>query len=169
MRVACAEALQHASLGVLPENRTFEIPTAVRAEDAAFLHIIVIAQQGIRKGRVAAGDDVTIVGAGLIAQLAAQLARAAGARSVTVVAATAAKRELSLRLGANAFVDLSRDARLVGGLASTVVVDVTGSPEALATSVRAAAPGARIVLLGSTRGINARVDFDELVRRKELT
>src|SRR6185369_14364245 len=91
-----------------------------------------------------------------------------GAGAVTVVASSSAKRALSQQSGARHFVDLSRDPHEVDRLRGDVVIEVTGSPDALDVATRAAAPGGRVVLLGSTRGVNRAVDFDALVRNREL-
>src|SRR4030095_655399 len=56
----------------------------------------------------------------------------------------------------------------VSARASEWWMEATGSPEALALAAEAARPGGRIVLLGSTRGLNTGGDFDPLLRRKEL-
>ncbi len=168
-RVACGETIPHASLALVRHGRAFPIGNGVSLEDAAFLHLLVIVQQGVRKGRLQPGERLVVVGAGLLGLLAVQLGRCSGAGAVTVVAASSAKRELALRSGAARFIDLQRGDVEVSALGADVVIEVTGSPEALAVAARAARPGGRVVLLGSTRGINRGVDFDALVRRREIT
>jgi predicted dehydrogenase len=86
-----------------------------------------------------------------------------------IVATSAAKRALSLESGAGQFVDLGRSPDALDRLRADLVVEVTGSPEALEAARRATAPGGRLVLLGSTRGLNRDVDFDRLVRERELS
>jgi 2-desacetyl-2-hydroxyethyl bacteriochlorophyllide A dehydrogenase len=168
-RVACTETVPHASLAVVRAERVFPIPAAASAADAAFLQLAIIAQYGLRRGRVGRGERVVVVGAGLIAQLAARIARAWGAKGVAVVASSSAKRSISLASGADQFVDLGRDPGALDRLRADVVVEVTGSPDALEAAARAAAPEGRIVLLGSTRGLNRGVDFDALLRDRELS
>jgi 2-desacetyl-2-hydroxyethyl bacteriochlorophyllide A dehydrogenase len=165
-RVACT-TMPHASIALLPAERVFALDDRVDLEAGAFLELAIIAQQGVRKGRVEPGSRVSVIGAGLVGLLAAQVARAAGA-SVTVVAASGTKREAALAAGAERFVALDRPGLDISALASQVVIEATGSPEALALAAEAATPGGRIVLLGSTRGLNTAVDFDTLLRRKEL-
>ena len=167
--VACTETIYHASLALVRKERVFALPTGASAEDAAFLQLLIIAQQAIRKGRLKPGEKVAIVGAGLIGQLALQLARAWGAEYVAMVASSPAKRDLSLRCGAHEFISLADDPQGATGLASDVVIEVTGSPEALVLAAQAAAHSGRVVLLGSTRGVNRELDFDRLLRPKELS
>lgn len=166
-RVACTETLHHASLALVRASRVFRLPVAVRSEDAAFLQLIIIALHGLRRARVNQGDRVAIVGAGLVGQIVLQLSRAIEAGAVTMIASTAAKQDLAS--GADHFIDLSRDGAAVDRVNADVVIEVAGTPEALPVAVRAAAPQGRIALLGSTRGINRRVNFDDFLRHKELS
>ena len=54
------------------------VPAACRAEDAAFTTIAAIALHGLRLAEVGPGSKVVVLGLGLIGQLAARLAMAAG-------------------------------------------------------------------------------------------
>jgi predicted dehydrogenase/NADPH:quinone reductase-like Zn-dependent oxidoreductase len=167
-RVACGETIPHASLALVRQDRVFSISTVLEFEEAAFLHLLVIVQQGIRKGHLQPGERLTVIGAGLLGLLAVQLGRCWGASEIAVMAASSAKRELALRSGAVRFIDLERSGVEVNAPGADVVIEVTGSPEALPVAAQAARPGGRVVLLGSTRGINRGVDFDTLLRRREL-
>jgi L-iditol 2-dehydrogenase len=61
------------------------------------------------------------------------------------------------------------DAPLAGELAPAVVIEATGHPDAANSAFGIAAPGGRVVLLGSTRGATAEVNFYRDVHRKGLT
>jgi 2-desacetyl-2-hydroxyethyl bacteriochlorophyllide A dehydrogenase len=166
-RVACT-GVQHASIALLPAERTFALDDRIDLEAAAFLELAIIAQQGVRKGHIQPGSRVGVIGGGLVGLLAAQVARAAGA-SVTVIAGSAAKRSAALATGADRFVALDRAGVDLAELACEAVIEATGSPDALAVATEAVTSGGRVVLLGSTRGVNRGVDFDRLLRRKEIT
>ncbi len=166
-RVACT-GMPHASIAVLAADHVFLLDDRIDLEAGAFVELAIIAQQGVRKGRVEPGSRVCVIGAGLVGLLAAQVARAAGA-SVTVVAASGTKREAAVAAGAERFFALDRRGLDLSDVASQVVIEATGNPEALALAAQVATPGARLVLLGSTRGLNRDVDFDVLLRQKEIT
>ena len=80
MRVACGgAAASHAEYVSVPANLVVPIPNGVTSKDAAFATVGAIAMHGLRMGGLALGDRVVIVGLGLVGQIAARLAIAAGA------------------------------------------------------------------------------------------
>lgn len=84
-RVACAglNFANHAEIDYVPRNLAVRIPDGVSFDDACFVTIGAIALQGVRLAELQLGETVVVLGLGLVGQIAAQLARAAGA---TVVA-----------------------------------------------------------------------------------
>jgi predicted dehydrogenase len=70
--------------------------------------------------------------------------------------------------GASAFLVAGEDDAAIAALGAALVVDATGEPDALATALAAAGEGARVVLLGSPRGVTRDFPSGEL-RRKGLT
>ena len=68
----------HAELQAVPGLLCATVPDGVPAEDAAFTTIASIALHGLRQADVEPGSKVVVLGLGLIGQLAARLAIAAG-------------------------------------------------------------------------------------------
>ena len=68
----------HAEYQVVPGLLCAAVPDGVPAQDAAFTTIASIALHGLRQAEAGPGSRVVILGLGLIGQLAARLARAAG-------------------------------------------------------------------------------------------
>jgi predicted dehydrogenase/threonine dehydrogenase-like Zn-dependent dehydrogenase len=68
----------HAEFQVVPGLLCAPVPDGVTAQDAAFTTIAAIALHGLRLAEAGPGSKVVIVGLGLIGQLAARLAIAAG-------------------------------------------------------------------------------------------
>jgi 2-desacetyl-2-hydroxyethyl bacteriochlorophyllide A dehydrogenase len=106
-----------------------------------------IAEFGVARAGDLAGRSVAVIGAGAIGLLAQRVAAASGARPCAVVAASTAKDRVargdpSVRLCPPAEVD---------ELCADVVIEATGAPAGLELALRAAAPGAAVVLLGTTR------------------
>lgn len=81
-RVACAGAgyANHAELVFVPHNLCVRIPDQVAMQDAAFTTVGAIAMQGVRQAQVAIGENVAVIGLGLVGQLTVQILRAAGCR-----------------------------------------------------------------------------------------
>src|SRR5579859_2676628 len=68
----------HAEFQVVPGLLCAPVPEGVAAQDAAFTTIAAIALHALRIAEVGPGSKVVVVGLGLIGQLAARLAMAAG-------------------------------------------------------------------------------------------
>jgi predicted dehydrogenase/threonine dehydrogenase-like Zn-dependent dehydrogenase len=113
-RVACAGLghANHAEIDYVPRNLAARMPDSVSYEDGCFVTVGTIALHGVRLADIALGDRVVVLGLGLVGQIAAQLARCAGA---TVIACDldSAKLDMAKRLGAHHVVS-------AGALASTV-------------------------------------------------
>jgi predicted dehydrogenase/threonine dehydrogenase-like Zn-dependent dehydrogenase len=70
-RVACAGAgyASHAEFVSVPENLVTKVPEGAALEDAAFTTVGAIAMQGIRRAELTPGENVGIIGLGLVGQL----------------------------------------------------------------------------------------------------
>lgn len=85
-RVACAGAgyANHCEVNFVPRNLAVHIPEGVGTDAAALTTIGAIAMQGLRQARIAFGETVAVVGAGLIGVMAIQIAKAAGCRVIAI-------------------------------------------------------------------------------------
>ena len=79
-RVACAGGgyAVHAEYVPVPMNLVAELPKSVGFESAAFATLGAIALHGFRLSGARLGENVGVIGLGLLGQLAASIARAAG-------------------------------------------------------------------------------------------
>lgn len=79
-RVACAGAnyASHAEYNIVPKNLITPLPKNVDFESAAFTTLGAIALQGFRLAEPQLGDNVAVIGLGLLGLLTVQLAAAAG-------------------------------------------------------------------------------------------
>jgi polar amino acid transport system substrate-binding protein len=127
-RVACAGAgyANHAEAVVVPRNLVVPIPEGVSFEDAAYVTLGAIALQGVRVADVRLGEQVAVIGLGLLGQLAVQILRASGCR-VIGIDLDPSKVVLARELGAEAAVVRSDDvvaavASFTGGIGVDAVV-----------------------------------------------
>jgi len=83
-RVACggAEYANHAEYVFVPRNLFARIPEGVSLEHAAFSTVGAIAMQGVRQADVRVGENVAVIGLGLLGQLITQILLAAGCRVI---------------------------------------------------------------------------------------
>jgi 2-desacetyl-2-hydroxyethyl bacteriochlorophyllide A dehydrogenase len=165
-----AGKMSHASHGVMTPASLFKVPDGVRDEEAAFIELGIICLQGVRKAGIRPGERVAIVGQGLIGQLAMRLARIAGAEPIIAVAASGRRRETALRHGAaDSFVALSDDPAGIDGIGADVVIEAVGSAPAIGLAMRAARPGGRVILLGSSRDLGRGLDWFSMAQSRDVS
>lgn len=80
-RVTCAgqDLASHAEVVAIPQNLIAKIPDNVSFEEAAFTTVGAIALQGVRQTEPRLGENICVIGLGLIGQITCQLLRASGA------------------------------------------------------------------------------------------
>jgi 2-desacetyl-2-hydroxyethyl bacteriochlorophyllide A dehydrogenase len=157
----------HMSVVTVPSGATYAVPQGVPPEAAALVQLAVISRHGIGRARIEPGEPVCVIGAGLVGALTQRFLTAGGAGPVTVIARSHAKEAQAMAGGATRFLVADADADEIARLESPVVVEATGDPDALAVAVAAAGTGARVVLLGSPRGVTADVPLAAM-RAKRL-
>lgn len=101
-RVACAGAgyAVHAEIISVPRQLVVPVDAGTSFERASFTTLGAIALQGIRQGEIRLGEDVVVIGLGLVGLLTVQLLKANGAR-VTGVELDPRRAELARMLGAD--------------------------------------------------------------------
>jgi NADPH:quinone reductase-like Zn-dependent oxidoreductase len=167
-----------AELCAVDEARTVVLEHDIDDATAAGLGLTGVAawMSLSRRGRLAAGEQVLVLGAsGAVGQLALQAARILGAGRVIGASRSEEGRAIAERLGADAVVDSSGEdvdaiaARIeracVGPLA--LVIDPVWGLLA-AASVRALGPGGRLINFGSSAGLVATLD-SAVIRSKSLS
>jgi len=79
-RVICAgqDLASHAEIVSIPQNLVALIPDNVSFEEASFTTLGAIAMQGVRQAEVQLGENICVIGLGLLGQLTSQLLSAAG-------------------------------------------------------------------------------------------
>jgi 2-desacetyl-2-hydroxyethyl bacteriochlorophyllide A dehydrogenase len=171
-RVVCGGP--HASHAVLRSERVWPSAEGLEPAEAVFFNLGAIAMQGVRKARIELGEATLVLGLGLIGNLALQLARLQGALPAIGLDPDRGRRELAGACGADAAFDPgaaeveSSLSALTGGRGPAVVIEATGSPEAVNDALARAGHHARVVLLASTRG-TSETNFYRDVHRKGLT
>jgi len=163
-RVAAAAA--HSSGAVVDAERVYSMPAGVSFEEGAFIQLGIIARQAMRKSRLEPGEDAVVLGQGFLGQLLVQMCRVSGAGTVSAVAQSSGRFTETLRKAADSVVVLDETGDdSLRELSAPLVVDATGNPEGINRAVDCVAPGGRIILIGSTRGVTRNCDFEALSRK----
>jgi 2-desacetyl-2-hydroxyethyl bacteriochlorophyllide A dehydrogenase len=149
----------HRSAAIVPEERLAGrvLPPGVEPLYGVFARIGAVALNAVLDADVHVGETVAVFGQGVPGLLATQLVRLNGG---TVVAIDRLPRRLELArsLGASTVVDATTASaaetikRLTGGRGADVVIELTGSSEALHEAIRSAAYAARVVAAGFGQG-----------------
>ena len=156
----------HAECAVVPARNLVALPSHIDfAEGAAPLLVTLTAwRMLIHRAKLRAGETVLVVGAGGGANsMAIQVAKLAGAK-VLVVASNAAKAERAMTLGADVAIDRSiadwpkEVIKMTQKRGVDVVVDNVGQAT-LSDSMKVAARGGRIVIIGNTSGPITELDI----------
>jgi 2-desacetyl-2-hydroxyethyl bacteriochlorophyllide A dehydrogenase len=141
----------HASLVRIDARERFcvPVPDGLPDERAVFVRLANVSMTTMRTTIAHGGDGVAVVGLGLIGNLAAQVLQACGMR-VNALDLSPARRAIAERCGIRnvygpeAMADLARQHRLV--------VEATGSAQALAGAIGLAQDRGEIVMIGAPWG-----------------
>lgn len=146
------------NLVLLPDNMTFE--------HAAMLEPLSVALHAINVGNVSPGDNVAIIGTGMIGISAGQWAIKKGAESVTIIGRTEAKRRLVENCGLK--YAINNDER--NEKEFDFVLEAVGTPQSIQRSINMTKPGGTLLLTGNPSGdiLFSQDDYWRILR-KQLT
>jgi NADPH:quinone reductase-like Zn-dependent oxidoreductase len=156
----------YAEYQAVPARNLLRMPPHVPFETAAAASLVFVTawHSLIERGRLQAGEDVLIVGAGGGVNTAAiQVARLAGARHIYVIGSSNEKLEKARPLGADVVINRNESDwgkaiyKATDRQGVDVVVDNVGAATYL-SSLRALKRGGRLLTVGNTSG--ARFEFD---------
>jgi L-iditol 2-dehydrogenase len=158
--------LPHASAVITDARQLVRAPDDVSAAEVAMSQLACIALNGVRAASVQLGERVAVVGAGLVGLLAARLAFLGGARGITVVDPIAERGRVAAEFVPGDWLIPSES--IARGQRFPVVIEATGAAAAVAPALELAAPGGRVILLGSTRGAVPELDVYATIHRNGL-
>jgi L-iditol 2-dehydrogenase len=118
-------------------------PAGLTAEQAAMAEPVSVGVWACRKAHLSPGDRVLVAGAGAIGLLAAQVARASGAESVTVTDVSEYRLSVAESLG---FTAIAASASPPGEY--DVFLECSGAQTAVTSGMARIAPAGRVVLVG---------------------
>lgn len=158
---------------VMPENSCVKIPDNLTFDQATITEPLAIGVYAVKSSLMKAGDTIGILGMGPIGQSVMAPARLKGASKIYCTDKIDERVELARRNGAD-WVGNPLHSEVVGDilrlepLALDLVFECSGSPEALAQSLRLIKPGGKLVIVGIPPGNTITLDIN-LLRRNEIT
>ena len=163
-RVACAGAgyAVHAEYVAVPKNLCVRIPDGVSFREAAFTTVGSIAMHGVRNAEVTVGENVAVIGLGLIGLLVVQILKAAGCR-VIGVDIDPEKLALAAQLGADAVANYDGLAEKMKafsafGADAVIIAAATSSSAPVEAAGRLVRDKGRVVVVGNV-GMNVPRDI----------
>ena len=160
-RVACGGVgyAAHAEIVSVPRNLVVKVPDEVGFDQAAFTTVCSIAMQGVRQADVRVGEQVVVIGLGLIGLLTVQLLKASGCR-VLGMDVSPRNFDLALKLGCDRCT-LSNDDSILGvqtftrgyGADAVLITAATKSDEPVQLAIQLARKRGTVVAVG-TVGMN---------------
>ncbi len=151
-----AVPVKHGQYAVIDADRAVKVPAGVSDEAAAWFNLSCIAQNAVRRAEHRLGDDVVIIGAGLLGQLVVQYERLLGANHVVVIDTAPARLAMAAAHGATHTLAISSAeaedavASITAGRMADVVYDITGNAAVLPTALPLARRFGKVLLLGDT-------------------
>ena len=153
----------------VPKYAINKVPSNLSLEEAALTVPVAVALYAVKRGHVSIGDNVVVFGGGAIGLSTLQLAKRSGAEKVVMVEPVALKRRLAENLGAyRTYIPEEAMEEVREGLGRVdVVIETSGSSDALRQSLELVSKNGRVVVVG-VYGRKALLPADALVK-KNLT
>jgi (R,R)-butanediol dehydrogenase / meso-butanediol dehydrogenase / diacetyl reductase len=157
----------------VPAKATIRVPPGVGSDTAALAEPVSVAVRALRRGRMALGESVAVLGAGMIGLATAAVARAAGASQVIVVDPLPQRRSLAIDAGASAALDGQGDVAaetraLTDGLGVDLSVDAAGTATSGPQAIELSRSGGRTVIVGLAHQPSSTSFFTLVTGEKEV-
>jgi threonine dehydrogenase-like Zn-dependent dehydrogenase len=137
-------------------QQLYPVPAAVSDEEATWSTLAVTTQLGVRRAQHTLGENVAVVGLGMLGQLVVQYVALSGARQIIAIDPVQSRLDMAKAHGATHTLAMNvREARpaiaeINGGKMLDVVYDITGQPAVLAPCIPLLRKLGRLILLGDT-------------------
>ncbi len=160
-RVACAGAgyATHSDIIFVPRNLAVKVPDEVGLDEAAYTTLGAIAMQGVRQAAPTLGENVVVIGLGLVGLLAVQILKANGCRVLGVDMDPDSVR-LAREIGADEACLRSADVASIAGsftegygADAVIIAAATKSSDPLSLAGEIARDRSRVIMIGLT-GMN---------------
>jgi 2-desacetyl-2-hydroxyethyl bacteriochlorophyllide A dehydrogenase len=139
-----------------PDEMLFRLPPHVSFQDAALIEPFSVALHGVAVSRFKIGDNVVIIGAGMIGLGVIQFMKTAGAGKIIVLENSQKKLHIAKEMGADLVIDPVDEGcdlkeivfNYTDGLGGVVVFECAGVSSALQNAINYVRSGGQIIVLG---------------------
>ncbi len=130
---------------VVPVWNLIPLSVDIPFVSAAMLEPLAVALHAAKIGNIQAGQNVGVIGAGMIGICVAQWAKSLDANKVEVIGRNENKRNFVVQAGLDYVIETSKEK--IGQY--DVVIEAVGSPIAIDLAIHAVKPGGTLVLMGN--------------------
>ncbi len=157
----------------LPAANLLPLPPALSLEEGTLFEPLAVALHSMQFAAMRLGESAAVFGAGPIGLLTIAMLRLSGAGRIWAIEPVTARRELALKMGADAAIDpaavdpvreLLRD---TGGRGVDAAIDCTARGESMNQGIHATRNAGRLVITGIPSEARVALEFHTM-RRKEL-
>lgn len=140
----------------VPESQVYKFSANISFEAAAMCEPVACCLHGIDMCDIVPGDNVVIIGGGMIGLIMLQLAKLKGASRLVMVEPIAPKREIAKNLGADIVIDpINEDVNTVlknnGIERVTTVIECVGKPQTMKNAISYAGKKSTVMFFGLTK------------------
>lgn len=146
-------------------NVCVKIPDNAPDEAGALAETLSVSIRALRRARFKAGETVAVIGAGAVGLLAAQAARALGAKEVLIIEKLENRRAIAKQLE---FEDVYDPAEFDNNHLVDIVLECSGNKKAIELGINSLKPSGRAVLIGISSENPELNTFDLIVKEKEI-
>lgn len=156
--VACSGAgyANHAEIVNIPANLITKVPDGITLQEAAFTTVGSIAMQGIRLAEAKIGENIAVIGLGLVGQLTVQILKAAGC---TVIASdlddykvnVAIKNGINLATSGDNISKICKEISRGYGVDATIITAGTSSNSLIELAGEITRQKGKVVVVGAVR------------------
>ncbi len=136
----------YGELVLVPARVVHRLAAHVGYDEGVLVEPASVVMRALERARLAAGEEVGVVGAGTLGSLAIVLARLAGPARIVAYGIRPEELELARRLGADETFDVSAGEPPLGRL--DLVIETAGAVPAVELATRLVREGGRVALLG---------------------
>lgn len=131
----------------LPSRMLRELPAGLSLRDAALAEPAAVAWHAVSRAGEVGGKKTLVIGAGPIGALAVAVLKRAGASEIIAVDMHDKPLEIAKQLGATSTLRAD-DQEAIAQVGADVVIEASGNYRGLASAVRGAVRGGRVVMVG---------------------
>ena len=173
--VSCGDYRRHGAFAefvAVPARILYKLPDNLSLEHAALIEAVSVAVHAVKQAPPRRGDEVVVVGAGMIGLLIVQVLRHAGCGRIIAVDVDKTRLDLAAKLGATDVID----ARQVDALEQIYAIssegvaaswEAVGTTATVQTAIGCVRKGVSVVLVGNVSP-NVEIPLQAVVTR-ELT